>query len=120
MKKAILKKLAKKVSPYKRGANVRKFVKQKVAELNKQFGIGDFVSEKYVTRSVGMIMGEVQAKKRVITLPDMDAQFLSERYYRYEVKVLWLFHPGVEAKALDQIADWNVKNIKIRSEKKAL
>lgn len=120
----------KNLSNHKIGALVRKRVEEIRRKFSVKFKIGDLVKEKYVKDNVGLVLQEVEAKKRVIGnvvshfVPKVSNEnavpvdYLANRYYSYKVKVLWMHHPEVVAGELDQISDMNVHYLTQHKEKK--
>ena len=109
-----------KVSAYKNAAQIRALVRAEEKRLQKLLPSGEFVNEKYITKSVGMIVGDVKARRRLnsLSLGDMDPGYAARHLYLYFVKVMWLAHPELEQGGYDQVMDMNAQLIKVRNPKK--
>jgi hypothetical protein len=116
-KKAAFPKSKKNVTPHKNAADIRARVKAREKELRLLLPLGEFVNEKYVTASVGMIVEEVKGKRKFshFTMAGVDPVYAARHMYRYSVRVLWLEHPDKDRPQTEVI---RVDYIKLRNTKK--
>jgi hypothetical protein len=116
-KKASFPKPKKNVTPHKNAADIRSRVKAREKELRLLLPLGDFVNEKYVTASVGLIVEEVKGKRKFnhFTMAGVDPVYAARHMYRYSVRVLWLQHPDKDRPQTEVI---QVDYIKLRNLKK--
>lgn len=108
-----------KVSSYEHAAMVRKEVKLEKAKHDKRFNIGDFVNQKYYPNTVGMIVETVKAKKKYgnnFTFKNYHPVYVAYHLYNYTISVMWMNHPSYAG----GIADMDVRDIKIRPDKKVV
>lgn len=77
---------SKKVPRGQKISETKKFKKQ----MQQEFPMGEFVSEKYMPKSVGIIAGHPFVKRTVIYDPDLD-RYMDN--FTCEVMVLWMSHP---------------------------
>jgi hypothetical protein len=84
-----------KVTAHKNAADIRSRVKAREKELRLLLPLGEFVNEKYVTASVGMIVEEVKGKRKFnhFTMAAVNPEYAARHMYYYSVRVLWLEHP---------------------------
>jgi hypothetical protein len=116
-KKAALPKPKKNVSPHKNAADIRARVKAREKELRLLLPLGEFVNEKYVTASVGMIVEEVKGKRKFshFTMAGVNPEYAARHMYYYSARVLWLEHPDKDRPQTEVI---QVDYIKLRNTKK--
>jgi hypothetical protein len=121
-KKVLGKKRKSRLTNREFAARVRKLVKQKVALFNETYKVGELVSQKYNTKSIGLVMEEVIAKKKYNEVPlgyhEVSAEYAAEHFYRYTAKVLWMHHPLRHELEMDQLCDMPIWDLKIKKEKK--
>lgn len=114
----------KKMSNHEIGAAIRKKVEARKKQYSYKFKVGEFVREKYVTSSVGLILETVQAKKTYPRTPVSyfggSIDYAADKYYIYTVKVLWLHHPDVVAGTSNQVGDFAIRWLIPHKEKKVL
>jgi hypothetical protein len=108
------------VSPQKNAGEIRSRVKEHEKFLNDKFPVGYFVSEKYVTTSVGMVVEKIKGQRKFkhFTMAGVDPIYAAKFMYKYTVKVMWLSHPDKVRASRTEVLP--VDYIKIFKEKKEL
>ena len=108
---------------HKYGAELRKLAEQMAREYNAKIPIGELVSQKYVTNSVGLKLTDFVAIKKPWKTPDYGGKPTYEKVYKqYNFKciVLWLHHPDLDGEAISKYDTVYFDLIKKVDEKKVL
>lgn len=105
------------------GARLRRLSEETASSYDFALPTGVFVSEKYVTNSIGLKLTNFEPSIRKYIKPSyIGAPTYSdaEKYYSYRCKILWLYHPDLGTERIHQYSDMPFDSLKKADEKKVL
>lgn len=111
------------VNRHKHGAKMRRLAEQMARKYNNKLPIGELVSQKYVTGSIGLKLTDFEPRRKYYKKPEYTGKATELKVlqqYNFYCTVLWLYHPDLESGSLEKYDNVYFDMIKKADEKKVL